>query len=210
MFKDKAKFDVQNPVVSPLYEQVIDNKKKEKALLRKLDEAPSTKEIYLQKRLYDLTNFNRLFRGNNDDIDDDDSHNNNNFNSGSNSYLPTPEFRGNTFPPMLPVTPATPSSSHSLTVTQRFLLQPEGGGKVAEAIGQELTRSTPQRISFPDTITTLFPSSSKIMEEKLDETIEEEPSFSEENDESISEIQMSVKELNDGNLPSDLQFFFRR
>ena len=48
------------------------------------------------------------------------------------------------------------------------------------------------------------------MEEKLDETIEEEPSFSEENDESISEIQMSVKELNDGNLPSDLQFFFRR
>ena len=35
MFKDKAKFDVQNPVVSPLYEQVIDDKKKKKGPLKK-------------------------------------------------------------------------------------------------------------------------------------------------------------------------------
>ena len=34
MFKDKSKFDVQNPVVGLLITQVVDNKKKEKEILR--------------------------------------------------------------------------------------------------------------------------------------------------------------------------------
>ena len=33
MFKDKSKFDVQNPVVGLLITQVVDNKKKEKVIL---------------------------------------------------------------------------------------------------------------------------------------------------------------------------------
>ena len=36
MFKDKAKFDVQNPVIGSLYEQIVDNKKKEKEILRQI------------------------------------------------------------------------------------------------------------------------------------------------------------------------------
>ena len=43
MFKDKSKFDVQNPVVGSLITQVVDNKKKEKEILRTLDQARSTK-----------------------------------------------------------------------------------------------------------------------------------------------------------------------
>ena len=36
MFKDKAKFDVQNPIIRSLYEKIVDNKKKEKEILRAL------------------------------------------------------------------------------------------------------------------------------------------------------------------------------
>ena len=36
MFKDKAKFDVQNPIIRSLYEKTVDNKKKEKEILRAL------------------------------------------------------------------------------------------------------------------------------------------------------------------------------
>ena len=43
MFKDKSKFDVQIPVVGSLITQVVDNKKKEKEILRTLDQAWSTK-----------------------------------------------------------------------------------------------------------------------------------------------------------------------
>ena len=50
---------------------------------------------------------------------------------------------------------------------QRFLLHPQ---KVAEAIGQELTATRPQKITFSDKIEKIFPSSREIID-----TIEEEP-----------------------------------
>ena len=73
MFKDKSKFDVQNPVVGSLITQVVDNKKKEKEILRALDQAPSIKDLDIEKRFCNLKNFNE---GRNNDDDDDDDDNN--------------------------------------------------------------------------------------------------------------------------------------
>ena len=50
-FKDKSKFDVQNPVVRSLIMQVVDNKKREKEILRALDQAPSIKNLDIEKIL---------------------------------------------------------------------------------------------------------------------------------------------------------------
>ena len=49
MLKDKSKFDVQNPAVGLLITQVVDNKKKEKEILRALDQAPSIKDLDIEK-----------------------------------------------------------------------------------------------------------------------------------------------------------------
>ena len=66
-------------------------------------------------------------------------------------------------PSTLPISPATP-----LNAMQRFLLRPQ---KVAEAIGQELTATRPQKIALSDKIKKRFPNSRRIID-----TIEEEPS----------------------------------
>ena len=70
IFKDKSKFDVQNPVVSLLIMQVVDNKKKYKKIFRALDQAPSIKDLDIEKRFRELKNFNE---GHNNDDDDDDN-----------------------------------------------------------------------------------------------------------------------------------------
>ena len=71
--------------------------------------------------------------------------------------------------------PYTPSGDDDddLNAAQHFLLQRPQTKRVAEAIGQELTRTRPQRVTFSEKITRVFPSSHKIMENF--ETIEEEP-----------------------------------
>ena len=55
--------------------QVVDNKKKEKEILRALDQAPSIKDLDIEKRFCELKNFNEG-RNNDDDDDDDDDDNN--------------------------------------------------------------------------------------------------------------------------------------
>ena len=87
-----------------------------------------------------------------------------------------------------------------LNATQRFLLHPQ---KVAEAIGQELTATRLQKITLSDKIKKIFPNSHRIID-----TIEEEPlssfsqDFADEND-----VQSTIKELNNGKLPIELNFF---
>ena len=58
VFKDKAKFDVQNPVVGSLIVQVQENKKKEREYLKQLSGAPSVTDIDIGKRLKELKDFN--------------------------------------------------------------------------------------------------------------------------------------------------------
>ena len=75
MFKDKSKFDVQNPVASLLITQVVDNKKKEKEILRAFDQALSIKDLNIEKRFRNLKNFNEGCNNDDDDDDDDDDNN---------------------------------------------------------------------------------------------------------------------------------------
>ena len=140
MFKDKSKFDVQNPVVDLLITQVVDNQKNEKEILRALDQAPSIKDLYLEKRFHELKNFNE---GRNNDNDDDD--NNKGQSPGGNlTPLQYPSSSSRRDEPSLPPTPPI-SQAAPLNATQRFLLRPQ---KVAEVIGQELTATTrPQKIT---------------------------------------------------------------
>ena len=59
-----------------LITQVVDNKKKEKVIFRALDQAPSIKDLHIEKRFRELKNFNEG-RNNDDDHGDDDDVNNN-------------------------------------------------------------------------------------------------------------------------------------
>ena len=129
MFKDKSKFDVQNPVVGSLIMQVVDNKKKEKEILRVLDQAPLIKDLDIEKRFRELKNFNE---GHNNEDDDDDNDNNTGQSPGGNlPLLQYPSSSSRRHKPSLPPTPPI-SPAVSLNATQRFLLCQQ---KVAEVIG---------------------------------------------------------------------------
>ena len=101
-----------------------------------LDQAPSIKDLNIEKRFCDLKNFNE---GRNNDDDDD---NNNNIGQSPGGNLPPSQYLSSSsrtdepsLPPTLPISLAT-----LLNATQRFLLPPQ---KVAEEIGQELTATRP-------------------------------------------------------------------
>ena len=194
VLKDKAKFDVQNPVVGSLIAQVQENKAKEKAYLKQLGQVPAGFDIDIGRWLQELGDFNEG-RVNNRNNNDD----NNDAEDGPPGVPPTPpippsSLRGRTSGnfPTPPHTPAddTDGTNVNLNPTQCFLLQrPRAGGeRVAEAIGQELTRTT-QRVTFFDNVTRVFPQAQKIMEkpDDIDEI---------DDDASISEIQTAARELN--------------
>ena len=54
VFKDKAKFDKQNPIIGFLVAQVQENKTNEKTILNQINGAPSTKDIELAECLAKL------------------------------------------------------------------------------------------------------------------------------------------------------------
>ena len=87
-----------------------------------------------------------------------------------------------------------------LNATQRFLLRLQ---KVDEVIGQELTATRPQKITFLDKIKKIFCNSCKIIN-----TIEEEPSSSFSEDfADETDAQSTIKDLNNDELPFELKFF---
>ena len=89
----------------------------------------------------------------------------------------------------------------SLNATQRFLLPPQ---KVAEAIGQELTATRLQKITLSDKIKKIFPNSRRI----IYDTIEEEPLSSFSEDFAVkTDVQLSIKESNNGELAFEFNFF---
>ena len=189
VFKDKAKFDVKNPVVGSLFAQVNENKKKDKAYLHQLSQAPSITDIHLNRRLKELRDFNQG-RVNDDDDDDDDDDDNN-----TGSIIPRRSFFLPPTPPEMP--PSSSREDDGLNPTQHFLLQRPQPERVTEAISQEPgpSKTTPERITFSDKIKRTFPISHEIMNETMNETIEEEPSVLDEINESytISDIQSTCK-----------------
>ena len=152
VFKAKTKFDVQNPVVGSLIAQVQENKKKEREYLKQLSKAPSIMDINISKRQRELKDFNDGggVNDNNDDDDDDDEDG-----PGVPPTRQPPSLR--TPAELFPTPPYTPpdGDGDNLSSTQRFLLQRSQtrGERVAEAIGQELTRTTPQPVTFSNNIT---------------------------------------------------------
>ena len=173
-------------------------KKKEKEILRAPDQAPSVKDLDIEKSFRELKNFNE--GRNNDDNDDDDDDNNTGQSPGGN--LPPLQHPSSSSrrdePSLSPTPPIWPVAP--LNATQRFLLYPQ---KVAEAIGQELIATRPQKITLSDKIKKIFPNFCRIID-----TIEEEPlsSFSEDFADE-TDVLSTIKDLNNDELPFELKFF---
>ena len=114
MFKEKAKFDIQNPIIGSLYNEVLTDKQKERRQIEEIGKAPSITDLNIQKRLDALKKFEE---GIDDDDDDDDDNNNNRGNNNLNdpfARLPDlPDKPPGTPPPNpgLPTPPATPGPS---------------------------------------------------------------------------------------------------
>ena len=87
-----------------------------------------------------------------------------------------------------------------LNAAQRFHLHPQ---KVVEVIGQELTATKRQKITLSNKIKKIFPNSRKITD-----TIEEELPSSSFSEDFVDEtdVQSTIKELNNDELPFELNF----
>ena len=102
-------------------------------ILRVLDQAPSIKDLDIEKRFRELKNFNESCNNNNDDDDDNDDNNTGQSPGGNLPPLQYPSSSSRTDEPSLPRTPPI-SPAAPLNAMQRFLLHLQ---KVAEVIGQE-------------------------------------------------------------------------
>ena len=165
--------------------------------MRAPDQPPSIKDLDIEKSFRELKNFNE--GRNNDDDDDDDDNNTGQSPGGNLPPLQHPSSSSRRDEPSLsptpPIWPVAP-----LNATQRFLLYPQ---KVAEAIGQELIATRPQKITLSDKIKKIFPNFCRIID-----TIEEEPlsSFSEDFADE-TDVLSTIKDLNNDELPFELKFF---
>ena len=201
MFRDKAKFDIQNPVLGTIYNQLLTKKQKEREELENINKVSSIKDLDIWKRLDALGKFNLGVKDNNNDDDDD----NDDDNDGNSSYHSCLSFQptSHNLPPTLPVT----TSTSTLSPTQKFLLD-DGNEKPTQAIALDRT-STPvtKRITFSDAITKIFPKTRKL--KTIDESLILEGSDNQNiEDENESDISSVIEELKDGNLPVDLEFFY--
>ena len=162
VFEDKAKFDVQEPIIGSLVAQVQENQTNEKAILNQISGAPTTKDIELAECLAKL-------RGEN-----------NNNNTNFPPFLPPPP------PPPPPMPPPSPpdggggesdddnddddddddDSNRNLMLTQRFLLdQPQ---RTAVAVGtNNAATSVPlqeQKVRFSENLSKVLPKANDIFE----------------------------------------------
>ena len=179
IFKDKAKFDIQNPVIGGIYNEILTDKQKENKQINQISQAPDIRDLDIRKRLDKLGKFNSGINDSDDDDDDNDDNNNNNNNSRIIPDFPTP--------------PVTPSSTSSI---QRFLLG-ENPDNERTAI---LDSSTPQSksVTFSETITKVFP---KIKRELIPLNSIAEKDETEDFDITESSI------VSNGNEIIDLEFF---
>ena len=126
IFKDKAHFAVQNPIISSLAAQVSNN---EKAIFEQIKKTPSTKDVTISKRLEKLKKCNN--KNNNDNnVNDDDVGN-----SDLPRLLTPPSFlpKNNEFDSEFD------SDNKKLTPTQKFLLHKPQKVKLAVAVAQNWT-----------------------------------------------------------------------
>ena len=139
IFKDRAKFDIQNPIIGTIYNEILTDKQKENKQLNLIGQAPNIKDLDIKRRLDNLGKFRAGIVDDNDDDDDDDNNNNNN----NTPSAPPPS-------PVFPTPPTTPSYSS----VQKFLLGEQLDDK-------KIATSTPLNVSktvtFSDTLQKVFP-----------------------------------------------------
>ena len=162
VLKDKAKFDIQNPIIGSLYDQIRKNKKNEFARkLLKLPTADAQKET--------KSTFEKIDDDDVDVVDDE------NVAGGSSSFLTTPKRKLRKL-----IEPITEDDDIEEIILEPISIHRTPGDK---------------KVTYPDIVTKLFPDAN---DQKID---------SEDDHDSISEVQTDVSELNDGELPYNLQFF---
>ena len=157
LFRDKKQFDVQNPVIGGLYNQLQIRTSDQLKLLKK---APNIKDLKIRNALERLKKFN-LNKGAIDDDDDDD--------------IPgLPRGRRGEPPPPPPPPPQDDdddddkdddNNKNKDIQIKKFLLD-KGNERIAEGLAQTSDGSVETRkIAFSKEITKMFP---KIKEEELD------------------------------------------
>ena len=168
IFKDKAKFDIQNPIIGSVYNEILTDKQKEKNELNLIGNAPSITDLNIKKRLDALGKIREGIDDSDDDDDDDDDNNNNNNNSGIGNLGPPPAPPS----PFFPTPPTTPSSSSSSSSIQRFLLGEIPGSSKTAALDSSTPFADWKTVTFSDTLQKVFPKVRK--ELKLSNITEEE------------------------------------
>ena len=150
VFKDKALFDMQNPIVGSLIAQVQENKAREREYMKQLSTAPSITDINIGNRLKELRDFS-------DGNINDDRNDNNDDGPG---VPPTP-------PPRLRLPSPTrdePGKEPELNDAQRFLLQRLQVESTPEPMGEQVAIATvPRQVTFPGNVTHVFPEAKKLV-----------------------------------------------
>ena len=157
IFKDKAHFDVQNPIISSLAAQVSNN---EKAMFEQIKKAPSTKDVAIYERLEQLKNFNNKNNNDGNENDDDDDDDDDDDGNGDLPRLLTPP----SFPPKNNEFGSDfDSDDKKLIATQKFLLDKPQKEKLAVAVGENQTftpkpleKTTAKKVKFSDGLTKIF------------------------------------------------------
>ena len=151
VFRDKKQFDLQNPVIGGLYNQLKIRTADQLELLKK---APRIKDLKIENALNRLRKFNLNRSAVDDDDDNDDI-----------PGLP-PSRRGE--PPPRPDDDDDDDDDNNVdsdnNKIQKFLLE-KGNEKIGEALAESSARVEPRKIAVSKAITKIFP---KIREEELD------------------------------------------
>ena len=150
VFRDKKQFDLQNPVIGCLYNQLKLRTADQLELLKK---APRIKDLKIENALNRLRKFNLNRSAVDDDDDDDDI-----------PGLP-PSRRGEP-PPRLDDDDDDDDDNvdSDNNKIQKFLLE-KGNERIGEALAESSTKIEPRKIAVSKAITKIFP---KIREEDLD------------------------------------------
>ena len=149
LFRDKKQFDLQNPVIGGLYNQLKIRTADQLELLKK---APRIKDLKIQNALNRLNKFNL----NRSAVDDDDD----------NDDIPGLPPSGRSEPPPRPDDDDDDDDNvdSDNNKIQKFLLE-KGNERIGEALAESSTKIEPRKIAVSKAITKIFP---KIREEELD------------------------------------------
>ena len=196
VFKDKAEFDIQNPLIGTLLTQIQLGKSNEKAIENQLKSVPSIKSLQIAKRLERLKQYNR--KNNGDDFDDD----------VNNNLLHPPLSPSLNLPTYHQASPSIDKDNNNiennLNPTQKFFFgDTPQREKIATAVGEKTTAAV-KKVKFSENLNKLFPKADEIFnDQKIDVDDDDLPKH----EIMIPNIQTIFKELNDRKLAEELKFF---